>query len=330
MPYSIVDVSDWPWNRDEQIGSKAKLWVLDPDRRRWLFKERRHDHGEDWSEKAAAEVAELLGINHAVVEIATRQGKAGVISLDFLTARDSPVRLMHGNELLARHELNYPGAGDDVRTNQHTLDRALAVLQQDFITLGVCPIRPGFVSTAIDEFVGYLLLDALIGNTDRHHENWALVVAEATPVGAAPDESELAPTFDHASCLGRELTDSDRTRRLSGQPGQATFESYWNRMPSRWYRFAGDRKPLHPVEVFKSLLRPPVLDYVTDRPQAVSMIDFIARMWIEHLQRTLSDEGINRLIEPIPREIASDPARQFAFRMLQFNRETLVKLLEPT
>src|SRR4051812_5168203 len=138
MPFPIIDVSDWPWNLDEPIGSKSKLWVLNPEqRRRWLFKERRHDHGEDWSEKVAAEVAELLGINHAIVEMATRDGKAGVISLDFVAGRATKARFSHGNELLAQIDPSYPATGDNFRTNQHTVDRALAVLQQDFITLGV-------------------------------------------------------------------------------------------------------------------------------------------------------------------------------------------------
>ena len=45
----------------------------------------------------------------------------------------------------------------------------------------------GIVS-ALDVFVGYLLLDAWIGNTDRHHENWGFVL-----VGEANERGRLAP-----------------------------------------------------------------------------------------------------------------------------------------
>jgi hypothetical protein len=34
---------------------------------------------------------------------------------------------------------------------------------------------PDGITTAIDTFVGYLLLDAWIGNGDRHHENWRFI-----------------------------------------------------------------------------------------------------------------------------------------------------------
>jgi len=53
----------------EQLGSKPKFWVLLEDKR-WLFKEARTNTGEDWAEKAAAEIAQSLGIKAATVELA--------------------------------------------------------------------------------------------------------------------------------------------------------------------------------------------------------------------------------------------------------------------
>ena len=35
------------------------------------------------------------------------------------------------------------------------------------------------IQSGVEVFAGYLLLDALIGNTDRHHENWAVMVPRA-------------------------------------------------------------------------------------------------------------------------------------------------------
>lgn len=54
------------------------------------------------------------------------------------------------------------------------------------------------------------MLDALVGNTDRHHENWGLVF---WPTDAERYPS-VAPTFDHASSLGCELQDKLRTTYL--------------------------------------------------------------------------------------------------------------------
>ncbi|WP_437782569.1 hypothetical protein [Sorangium sp. So ce1097] len=49
--------------------------------------------------------------------------------------------------------------------------------------------------TAADWFRGYLMLDALVGNTDRHHENRAVLVR----TGQAERHAALAPSHDHAS-----------------------------------------------------------------------------------------------------------------------------------
>jgi hypothetical protein len=43
------------------------------------------------------------------------------------------------------------------------------------VNLPINGIPPEGIQKAVDVFVGYLLLDAWIGNGDRHHENWGIV-----------------------------------------------------------------------------------------------------------------------------------------------------------
>ena len=56
----------------------------------------------------------------------------------------------------------------------------------------------------------YMVLDALIGNTDRHHENWGILRTRVD----GQWEDKVAPSFDHASLLGRELQDVRREKLL--------------------------------------------------------------------------------------------------------------------
>jgi hypothetical protein len=77
------------------------------------------------------------------------------------------------------HDPEYPVAGA-YRLSEHTLDRVVAAITHHAVGLpdipeSMLPLPPG-VDDALGLFAGYLLLDALIGNTDRHHENWAVVV----------------------------------------------------------------------------------------------------------------------------------------------------------
>ena len=74
--------------------------------------------------------------------------------------------------------------------------------------------------SAFDCFAGYLLLDALIANRDRHPRNWAVMPA---PPGSDAHDM-LAPSFDHASGLGFGLTDRERERWLRGRGVRAWAE----------------------------------------------------------------------------------------------------------
>ena len=71
--------------------------------------------------------------------------------------------------------------------------------------------------------VGYVVFDALVGNTDRHHQNWGVLIERHVVPGEKPRFTlQLAPTFDHASSLGRELTDERRSQYLR----DGTIERY--------------------------------------------------------------------------------------------------------
>lgn len=74
-------------------------------------------------------------------------------------------------------------------------------------------IPPGFGGPAdldgFDVFAGYTLFDALVANTDRHEQNWAILVPRLTS-----EPERLAPSYDHASSLGFNLQDSARQPRL--------------------------------------------------------------------------------------------------------------------
>ena len=59
-------------------------------------------------------------------------------------------------------------------------------------------------------FARHLILDAVIGNTDRHHENWGMLRRRV----GEHEVGWLGPSFDHASSLGRELLDRKRILRL--------------------------------------------------------------------------------------------------------------------
>jgi len=183
--YPVIDVSSEARDFIEPMGTKRKFWFTGADGARWLFKYSRTKTGEHWSEKIAAEIGTLLGIPVARVELAMCDGVPGVCSRSFLSAESA---LVHGNELLQEVDRTYPVT--QLRgVSKHTVEAVFGQLLS-----GDPPMGAPAPLSAVDCFVGSLLLDALIGNGDRHHENWAVIHGTAS--------RRLAPSYDHASSLG--------------------------------------------------------------------------------------------------------------------------------
>ncbi len=304
--YDIHDVTDWPQIVTEQMGTKRKFWCQHPNGDLTLFKQSRTHAGEHWSEKIAAEIAGLINLPHAEIELATYQGHHGTISRDF-TVNRTVGSLIHGNELMLELDPAYPSQGRNFRIAQHTLDRIFTVVGQPFIDRPSKMTAEPEIQTAVDVFVGYLLLDSLIANTDRHHANWGILLKGNRDGNR---RAELAPTFDHASSLGRELTDAKRQEKLRPLRRDQTIIGYLENDAGRSRIFARehDPKPLRPLEVFEQA-------HHSQRPAAEA--------WLNRLEALPRDRFV-AVIDRVPPTTMTGPARAFATRLLELNREALL------
>lgn len=290
--------------RDEQLGTKRKFWCIDPQDRFWLFKFNRPNNGEDWAEKLGAEFATLLGIPHAEVDLAQYNGQRGSISLD-LTDDTARGDLVLGNSLLAAQDPSYPANEEYYfRIPQHTVDKVVAALTQDFIHLPgeLSPVPE--VSDALGLFTGYLLLDAFIANQDRHHENWGII----DRVFMAIQDAELCPTFDHASSFAHNLSDKTRKERLTTRDSGYTVTAFAAKARSSLYRSPHDAHPLTTDQAF--------LEVAKLRPTA-------AKFWIERL-RLMPEAQIDDLLVRVPTERMSLVTKDFTRELLRCNRSRLV------
>lgn len=306
--YPILILPPDARDTSEPMGTKEKFWFEHTDGARWLFKFNRSGHGDDWSERVASEIAGLLGLPHGHVELATFENRPGVVCRDFTNRRE--LTLVHGNELLVMLvDSAYP-RDQNYRVTGHTVERVLGILGQPWIErpAAFAPIEG--ISSAADVFAGYLLLDALIGNTDRHHENWAVVTQTHDPGGPIhPGEVQLAPTFDHATCLGFSLRDEERLDRM--RPGSnRTVESFADRAASKLYLEVDSAKPLSPLEAF--------VEATKSRLGA-------RRAWIG-LAAGITDDRFRSIIEAVPAERMSRAARDFALNLLRVNRARIAAL----
>lgn len=305
--YQIFSIPTDAAEAPEQMGTKRKFWFHHPEFGLCLFKLARPGTGEDWSEKVACEVAGLLGIPHAHYEMAEWNEEPGSLSASMLSAGES---LIHGNELIAQLAAEYPHPDDAprFRNSSHTLSLVLKTIEQSGAEPPTTADLPPGVDTAVDVFAGFLLLDALIGNTDRHHENWGVIENFSIEGQEFFLSIHLAPTYDHASCLGRNEPDIRREERLHTRDRGNTVEAYAERCDSALYMNPTDRKPLRTLDAFREVSRL--------RPRA-------AEAWKERL-RAIGETEIRRLLAEVPPERCSAVAKEFAARIVLHNRARLL------
>lgn len=201
-PYKILELKSDSPEVIEQLGSKRKFWFrLPDDNQPWLFKYTRENTGEDWSEKIASELARLLKIPAAQVELATFMGKRGCASRSFVETKKG-FELIHGSEVLAGRVLGYEKSKQWGQSD-HCINNIITAVEQVF------PEQKR--AEQLRALASYIVLDALICNTDRHHDNWGLLRGLSKQ---GKTMHSIAPSFDHASSLGRELRDERRKRIL--------------------------------------------------------------------------------------------------------------------
>lgn len=316
--YPVWDVSSWQAIDHEQMGKKDKVWYLSPDGEDYLFKQGRQKSGENWSEKCAAEVAALLGIPHAEIELAEANGNQGTISRRFTQkGHQSQQILIHGNELLFRDDRKYPRDGPHFRVLKHTLPRILESLTR-IKPPSAAPTLPFPGCTASDVFAGYLMLDALIGNTDRHHANWAVIETR----GPATEQStELAPTFDHASSLGRELSDAQRTARLHAERLGGSADQIRRRRPQTVVGYLDS--PHARSRIYSSKEPPTALSPMAVFEYAFRLLPSAANAWLQVLE-SIPLSRFSRIFSLVPEHLISLVARDFCLRLIELNRHALL------
>ncbi len=303
-PFEVVDVTDWPSVGGEPMGSKRKVWLSDPDGGRGLFKAPRETSGDDWAEKITAELGAAIGPPCPRVELARVGVQRGSITRSFLpNTASGAVRLVHGNEILWKLNPSYPKA-ERRRVRQHTVDAVMDCLE-------TYPVQPpdgrhrhsdGHVLTACDCFAGYLAFDAWIGNQDRHHENWGVLLVPLFELSHERLLSlRLAPSFDHAASLGQVLADEERSGRLDARDSGYAIGTWARKACSHLYVSPEGRRPATTFAAFEHAAHryPAAAEFWRQRIANVKMAD------------------VEAIVRSVPEERMSELARRFAIRLLE-------------
>ena len=178
----IKDFSDWEVYEGfhEGSGRSEKIWLKNPETHQiGLFKYKKDVETKDHiSEKLASDLAALLEIPCAHVKIGRYQGREG--SMSFLINKDSE-DLIEGIWLISEHYPNYSAERmvDDSLDEYYSLEMMVNSIE-----------KYGLLS----ELLKMLIFDYLIGNSDRHQNNWAII-------SRGERDYAFSPLYDNSSSL---------------------------------------------------------------------------------------------------------------------------------
>ena len=298
--FNIISISKNEVDSIEQLGTKYKFWFKKDDIDT-LFKRGRENTGENWVEVVVSKIFKQLGIPHADYHFAEFDDNIGTICETFVPLGAS---LTHGNELLAKA---YEKMNEDYNTTDYYKVRKYN-LRMILLMLNNIEFFPAFNSfehdyceNASDMFIGYVIIDCLISNQDRHHENWGLI--------RYGKDTYLSPSYDHASGLGSKVSDEDKYKRLTTKDLQYNVASFIKKAKTPFYDKGKKLKTLDSVKLCGKINKK------------------ITLMWLLKIEQLNIDE-IEREFLQIPTDLMSDVSKVFAIKMLKENMKRLIILRE--
>ncbi len=171
------------WNTYEGFaygsGTSTQEWVIEKSTGTiGLFKKRKDtDVTDNISEKLASDIASIIGIQCAKIDLATRRGDIGLISYKI----NSDIEILEeGINYISKI---YPCYNRDTLIDEDSNEKySLEIILKSIEGLGL-----------EKDLFKIFIFDCIIGNSDRHHSNWATLRNDKG--------IRICPIYDNASSL---------------------------------------------------------------------------------------------------------------------------------
>lgn len=231
---SIIDISEWPIQDYFNTRGTRDKWVVEDEYGfRYYFKKSKEQSGyihEFWSEIIAYQLGVMLNFPVLRYEAAVSNFDIGCISKSMIRSEEN---LIEGLQLIQAYDPSF-NVYDKLGRNRYSYQ----LIEKTLVWMGWSMHMVHILQT--------IIFDAIIGNQDRHQENWGFVINFNRKSSSIKDFADIlnlnkkgysitregfseyraymdvtfniterfAPIYDSGSSLGRELTDNSIKRML--------------------------------------------------------------------------------------------------------------------
>lgn len=291
----IIEINDKEWTEQEGLSSKGqrvKGWYERiNDGTLFLYKEPRVFEStgfmtqEIWTEFIAYKIGKKLNLEVPEVIPAKKEDKYGVLVKSFLKSNDE---FADAKELLSR-----------VKGQQaHNMYFVRGFLLSPHVKQGEWA-----------KFKKMMIFDCLIGNNDRHSENWGVCY------DIFSDLLELAPFYDNANCFTSQLDEKNILKYLSNKK---LIEKYVkkSKQPGFYLDPFNPHNPNH-YETIEHLIK-------TELDMRDLINELLQNSYIDYVDDIMAN--IQQLDVPVKYKL-SDNRRKVILEILKLRRQKLEEML---
>lgn len=277
----VKDFSFWKEydGASEGSGRSEKIWLQNPDTGQiGLFKFKKDiDTTDNISECIAYDLACILGIPCAKFEVGMYEGREGSMSYNILKKPDQI--LVEGIHFIM---LMYPKYNpelfiDTMTSNRYSIEMIKKAIER-------------FVP--IDDLLKMLMFDYLIGNSDRHQNNWAILIENG--------KMQWSPLYDNSSSLCAYISEKN-------------IPNYMGKDKNRWNSLIDTKS--------KSLIRCREID--EKRPTHLEVLKYLKENYFDdtyvfakNIVSLLTEENIYRILDLYSEDGLSEKKKMLILKFL--------------
>ncbi|MEI3251502.1 MAG: HipA domain-containing protein [Candidatus Gastranaerophilaceae bacterium] len=278
-----IETKDFNFINNDTIlkGARRKKLGLDKNKKITMFKYEHENYecSEACSEKMAYEIAKVLGYKCAKIELAKdTENNIGVLNYLFSDREKSP----HTDIV------TYLNKESNERSEYYTVSNIKKTLDE-------------IDKSLFQGFIRIMVFDALIGEQDRHEENWGITEKNG--------KYSISPLYDNGDSLLREFKNKDMLKKF--QNGERDFDAYINRSKTLIYK--EDKKK---------------------RYKHFELIDFLNKNYHEMVKteidnlNKLTDNDIDLIVNRIPSELLTNGQKEYIICYLRKRRDILLNKIK--